>query len=246
MSDEAISIKIAALFSVARNDKKENMNIGFDLDKIFIDYPPFVTSAFIDKLYKKKDNGVLLYRIPKYPEQVFRNATHMSFLRPPIKNNLEFLRRISKQNNKLYLISGRFKFQESQTKNLIRKYQLDKIFNTMYFNFENKQPHLFKNEIIKNLHLDLYIDDDLSLITHVAKQNKKTKFFWVTSRKVKDNLPENIFAISQLPEIMTILKNNNFPLITLHNSRVINNSGRLSNFASIPKLRLRKTLIHNN
>lgn len=222
------------------------MNIGFDLDKIFIDYPPFVPSEFIDKLYKKKDNGVLLYRIPKYPEQVFRNATHLPFMRPPIKNNLDFLRSVSKQDNKLYLISGRFKFQESQTKHLIKKYQLDKIFDTMYFNFENKQPHLFKNDVIKKLHLDLYIDDDLSLISYVAKHNENTKFFWVTSHKTKEILPENIYAISQLPEIMKELKNRNLPLITINHTISPGNPGRFRNIAGLSKIKLRKSLSHNN
>ena len=30
------------------------MNIGFDLDKVFIDTPPFIPKTVIEKLYKKK------------------------------------------------------------------------------------------------------------------------------------------------------------------------------------------------
>ena len=177
------------------------MNIGFDLDKVFIDYPPFVSPKIIDKLYKKRDNGVLLYRIPAYPEQVFRRISHMPFLRPAIKENLEFLRNIPKENNKLYLISSRFKFLEKRTLKLVKRFDLDKVFDEMYFNFDNLQPHVFKNDVIKRLNLDLYIDDDLSLIKHVAKTNSKTRFFWLNQDGKNDTLSENIFAISKLKGI---------------------------------------------
>ena len=177
------------------------MNIGFDLDKVFIDYPPFVSPAFIDKLYKKKDNGVLIYRIPKYPEQLLRNVSHIPILRPAIKDNLEFLRSISKKDNKLYLISSRFKFLEKRTEKLIKRYQLDKIFDEMFFNFENIQPHIFKNQVIKKLDLDIYVDDDLSLIKHVALENGHTNFFWLNQLKQDKELESNIFAISKITKI---------------------------------------------
>lgn len=177
------------------------MNIGFDLDNIFISTPPFVPKKIIDRLYKKRDNGVLLYRIPSIPEQLFRRSTHIPLLRPAIKDNLEFLRRISKKDNRLYLISSRFKFLEKRTAKLVKRYGLDKIFDEMYFNFENAQPHIFKNEIIKKLDLDLYIDDDLSLIKHVAKDNAKTRFFWLKTKPETQVLPDNILKISKLEEI---------------------------------------------
>lgn len=180
------------------------MNIGFDLDKVFIAYPPFLPSVLFDKLYKEKDNGVLLYRIPTYPEQQLRKLLHLPILRPGIKENLEFLRGISKKEHKLYLISSRYKFLEGATKKLIKKHGFDKIFDGMYFNFENEQAHVFKNRIIKQLHLDYYVDDDLSLLKHVAKDNLKTKFFWFTSHAGGKHLPENISAISKLSRMIDV------------------------------------------
>lgn len=179
------------------------MNIGFDLDNIFISTPPFIPKQIIDKLYKKRDNGVLLYRIPSLPEQLLRRTSHVPLLRPAIKENLDFLKQISKKDNKLYLISSRFKFLEKRTAKLVKRYGLDKIFDEMYFNFENSQPHVFKNDILKKLNLDMYVDDDLSLIKHVAKVNHKTKFFWLRTTNKKENLPSNIIAISKLAEMFS-------------------------------------------
>lgn len=177
------------------------MNIGFDLDKVFIDYPPLFPSKLIDRLYKKKDNGVLVYRIPSYPEQLLRKATHFPLLRPPIKTNLDFLKSIPKKNNKLYLISSRYKFLKGITNQLIKRYDLDRTFDGLYFNYENKQPHKFKNEVIKGLDLDLYIDDDLSLINYVAKHNKQTKFLWLNHRNEDKPKEKNVYSINQLTEI---------------------------------------------
>lgn len=179
------------------------MNIGFDLDNIFISTPPLVPKKLIDKLYKKRDNGVLLYRIPTLAEQLLRRASHTPMFRPAIKENLEFLKQISKEDNKLYLISSRFKFLEKRTAKLIKRYGFDKIFDEMYFNFENVQPHIFKNDVLKKLNLDIYVDDDLSLLKHVEKANNKTKFFWIKTFDKKGDLPKNISAISKLSEIFS-------------------------------------------
>jgi hypothetical protein len=185
------------------------MTIGFDLDKIFIDTPPFIPNSVIQRMYRKKANGVLLYRIPSRPEQLFRRVTHMPLLRPPIQNNLEFLRNIPKEGNKLYLISSRYKFLESATNQLVKAYELDKIFDKLYFNYENKQPHIFKNEVLKKLKLDMYIDDDLALINHVAKDNPKTKFFWLETdgrtnvSNLHHPLEANVTPIKKLATIFT-------------------------------------------
>lgn len=179
------------------------MNIGFDLDKVFIDYPPFVPDRVIDKLYKKKANGTLLYRVPTRPEQVFRRLTHLSFLRPPIRQNIKVLESISKDNNKLYLISSRFGFLEDLTLTLMQRHGFDKIFDGMYFNFKNEQPHEFKDRILKKLDLDVYVDDDFHLLKYIAKQHKKTRFFWLTNTKHSDLITRNIIAIHNLSDIFS-------------------------------------------
>lgn len=183
------------------------MLIGFDLDKVFINTPPFVPASLIQKIYKKKTNGELLYRIPAKPEQVFRRITHIEPLRPPISKNLKVLRSIPKDKNKLYLISSRYQFLQGATDNLIKKYKLDTIFDTLYFNYHNQQPHIFKNEILKKLHLDIYIDDDLSLLQYVAKDNPDTTMYWLKTGAQKDYLKlhpvlkKNVIPIDNLKEI---------------------------------------------
>lgn len=178
------------------------MKIGFDLDKVFVEHPPLIPDLMIEKLYKKKANGELLYRIPTKAEQFIRQASHYPLFRPPIKENLEFLKKLAKKNHHLYLISGRFGFLEQQTHELVKRYELDKIFEGMYFNFNNQQPHHFKNDLLSKLHLDIYVDDDIHLLKYVATQNKKTTFYWLHPNHSKQLILPNLISISHLSDIV--------------------------------------------
>ena len=205
------------------------MNVGFDLDKIFINFPPFVPTKIIDWLYKGKPNGTLKYRIPSRLEQIIRIFSHYPFFRPPITKNMNYVKNLALANknksstffsrsinssiksqhsekvlDKYYLISSRFSFLEKKTTGLIKRYSLDKIFNAMYFNYENRQPHEFKNEMVKKLDLDMYVDDDLQLLEYLVDNNPKTKFFWLNN-KVSKPLGKNLYAIKNISEMFTPL-----------------------------------------
>jgi hypothetical protein len=176
------------------------MNIGFDLDKIFIDYPPFIPDVIFERFYKKKSNGELLYRIPKKPEQLIRYIIHHPLLRPPIQDNMDFLKEFSKTKNNLYLISSRFGFLESRTNDLIKRYNFDEIFKGLYFNYSNKQPHLFKDNVIKELKIQKYVDDDFPLVKYLAKHNPRVQFYWLNPKEDK-RIMKNIQAITQLTQM---------------------------------------------
>lgn len=179
------------------------MNIGFDLDKIFINTPPLIPDKVIEKLYKAKGNGMLLYRIPSKAEQIIRLASHFPIFRQPIKENLEFIKEIASQNtHKYYLISSRFSFLKNKTHKIISKHNLDHIFEDMIFNFNDKQPHEFKDEIIKKYKIDRYVDDDRSLIDYLAKNNPDVLFFWLNS-KIQKKLAQNLFGITHLSQMFS-------------------------------------------
>lgn len=178
------------------------MNLGFDFDKIFIDYPPFIPDTLIDRLYKKGTNGILSYRIPSKLEQIFRLTTHHPILRPPIHGNITFIKKLANEKkHKHYLISSRFGFLKKTTEQLIRQHEFDKVFDGLFFNFENQQPHIFKNKIIKQLYIHRYVDDDLPLLEFLTEKNPQIVFFWFN--KVNYGLmKKNLFAITKLSSIL--------------------------------------------
>lgn len=178
------------------------MKIGFDLDGIFIKGPPLIPKKIIERLYKERDHGVLLYRIPGKLEQKLRKLSHLGLLRGPIKKNLEFLKSNSKgKNHDFFLISSRFGFLKKQTEKLIAKHSLDVAFEKLNFNYQNEQPHEFKSRVVKEKKLDRYIDDDLSLIKYLAKNNPGIIFYWLNKFQ-KKKLADNILAVTDISEIL--------------------------------------------
>lgn len=177
------------------------MNIGFDLDKIFIDHPPFIPDWIIDTFYKKKSNGTLLYRMPGDLEQKVRVFSHAPILRPLIKSNLNFVEKLSRdKKNKVFLISSRFNFLKNRTEFLIHKYKFDTIFSSMYFNYKNQQPHLFKSSILNKQKIDIFIDDDLPLLKYLAKKHPEILFYWLNNKE-HAKISKNLIAISQIEQI---------------------------------------------
>jgi len=177
------------------------MNIGFDLDKIFIDYPPLIPDALINRLYKQKSNGVLLYRIPSKGEQILRIVSHYPLFRPPIISNIQFVKGLAKsKKHKYYLISSRFSFLKYQTESIVKEHNFDKIFDAMFFNFKDQQPHIFKDHVVKKMKITFYVDDDLPLLEYLADKNPKVKFFWLNKKEQK-NLAKNLSVIKDLQEM---------------------------------------------
>jgi hypothetical protein len=185
------------------------MNIGFDFDKVLINYPPIIPYKLIDFFYKgrlvfeKNTKGKnLTYRFPGSFEQKIRVISHYPILRRPISKNIDALKQISKnKKNNTYLISSRYKFLEKKTSSLVKKAKLQNYFNGIYFNYKNMQPHLFKENIIRKLKIDIYIDDDLDLALYLAKRNPKLTIYWIKDRKVSIKLPKNITPIKDLTEL---------------------------------------------
>ena len=70
----------------------------------------------------------------------------------------------------------------------------------MLFNFEDQQPHLFKNAQIKKMKIDQYFDDDLPLLEFLADKNPKVKLFWLNNKQNKP-MNKNLFAIKNLSEM---------------------------------------------
>lgn len=192
--------------------KNNQLKIGFDFDGIFVDAPPLIPTKFIEFLYKGKLKSLdksdlkLKYRIPGSAEKRIRVFSHNIIFRPPIKNNIRSLKLINKKtNHKIYLVSSRFGFLKEKTNIWMDKHKMKKEFNEIYFNFNNMQPHLFKEKIIKKNNITHYIDDDLDLLVYLSKKIPDNTYLWISRNKRGSykNLPENIKMIKNIRELYT-------------------------------------------
>ncbi len=177
-------------------------SIGFDFDKVFVNYPPFIPSFLIEYLYKRRNHN-LSYRFPGKIEQKIRKLSHFPFLRPPIKENIDSLKKIYEKNDlKIYLVSSRFSFLKDRTYLWDKINNIFKYFEGIYFNFNDNQPHIFKDTIIKQEGIKKFIDDDLDLLHYLSGRNPKVKFYWINKKSKKRLLPKNIIHIKNLAEFL--------------------------------------------
>lgn len=173
-----------------------NVRIGFDLDGVFINKPPFIPKFIIEKLYKRRGNGIR-YRYPGRFEQKIRILSHLPIFRPPMKKNLISVKNAHLDNS--YLISSRFSFLSERTKAWDRVNDLFRYFVKTYFNKDDEQPHKFKDRIIKKEKIKKYIDDDLDLLLFLSHGNPDVELYWLNDSS-HDNLPYNIKQIKSLAE----------------------------------------------
>lgn len=193
------------------------MRIGFDLDKVFVDYPPFIPSAVIEWLYRhslkeifKKDPKSiqnLHYKIPKRGiEKWLRQRSHFYLFRPKISGNIGLVNNFPKNphHHDLYLISSRYSFLEDLTLKLLKKYHLISPFVSINLNTNDEQPHLFKARKLKELGIELYIDDDLPLLEYLKDNCPQTQVVWYNP-KIKANIYKGIPVIRNLEGIRDFL-----------------------------------------
>lgn len=185
------------------------MKIGFDLDRVFINYPPLIPPSLIDWLYQNHQSKKLSYRFPHSSlERLFRRLTHFYLLRPKIEKNIHLIQNFPRNphHHSLYLVSSRYQFLEDLTNKILKRYDLTPFFSSIHLNTKNEQPHFFKKRIINKLQLNLFIDDDLELLGYLKKHCPKIKLLWYNPAK-KTTPHKNITAITDLKQIKKYLKN---------------------------------------
>lgn len=165
------------------------IKIGLDLDGVIIDKPPIIPKSLLEWLVRSHKSRRLAYRYPRFVlERALRWLTHHPFFRPPIKENLELIKKFKRNSYQLYVISGRYSFLEGRTKQWLHHYHLENYFEGVFINLKNEQPHLFKEKKIKELDIDLFIDDDLPICEYLSPKflDKKIVCFERWGQKLGD------------------------------------------------------------
>jgi len=178
------------------------IKVGLDLDGIIIDLPPFVPKTVIDFFYEDKKSQDLHYRIPSAFEQKIRQLTHLPFIRPPIKNNLATLKKAHDSGKyEFFLISSRFGFLQNLTYSWLRKYHAFNLFTQIYLNTQNKQPHLYKEDILKKVTVKWYLEDDFKCLMYLAPRFTKIHFYYYEKRESVVLDKDNVTAVNNLETI---------------------------------------------
>ncbi|MBP6979424.1 hypothetical protein KBB41_00065 [Candidatus Curtissbacteria bacterium] len=196
-----------------KNQRK--INIGIDIDGIFVDKPPLVPAKVINYLYRKTNSKSLEYKIPiNYFDKKMRIISHLKIFRPIIKNNLNWFKEsLNNKDINIFIVSGRYSFLENRTKKLLKNNGINLQKEKVKLNSKDIQPHIFKNQIIKNLNIDFMIDDDIFMLKYLSAHNPNTTFVWYAgSPYFKSNLDyklnqfKNLVKIDNLKNLNKLIK----------------------------------------
>jgi len=165
--------------------KGKVIKIGFDLDGVIINKPPFVPMFVMDLLVRSRRNKGLSYRFPNTKlERFVRWFSHSPVFRPPIEKNINLIHELYKNKNyELYVVSSRYSFLDKRTKQWFDYHCLDGLFKKIHINLNNEQPHKFKEKMIKKLDLNVFIDDDLPLLNYLKSRIKNIDLLYMEDNK---------------------------------------------------------------
>ncbi|MFA6814659.1 MAG: hypothetical protein WCR60_03895, partial [Patescibacteria group bacterium] len=87
-----------------------------------------------------------------------------------------------------YLITGRFGHLQKDYLKWKEKMNADQLFVKNFMNDNDEQPHLFKERLIKELKLDVFIEDNWDIVQYLDRRlnnskstKKSTKIIWLTN-----------------------------------------------------------------
>ncbi|PIZ92663.1 MAG: hypothetical protein COX83_03790 [Candidatus Magasanikbacteria bacterium CG_4_10_14_0_2_um_filter_41_31] len=161
------------------NKQTPPLRVGFDMDGVLLYNPariirPFISSIKRFFLHKRK----LHFYYPKSSSEKFfwRLGHRSSIYNAPGLHEITKL--VGEGKIEAYLITARYSFLGISVQNWVKNNKLDKTFKGVYFNAKDEQPHIFKEKMVKQLGLDMYIEDNFDIVNHLA-QTTPAEIVWI-------------------------------------------------------------------
>lgn len=160
------------------------LKVGFDLDGVLLYNPARIVRPIISLLKKKNiciERKEMEFYVPQPGMgQLMWELLHKSscFLAP----GFEQIKQLKEEGSiKPYLITARFGHLQADYEKWKKKMKADELFEACYMNDEDEQPHLFKERLIKELKLDVFIEDNWDIVRYLANSVKRSRVIWVSN-----------------------------------------------------------------
>ena len=159
---------------------KDIIRIGLDVDGVLLYNPARVVRPLVSGLKKltSKSKKTKFY-IPHSPAgQALWRAFHKSslWIAPGFWRLAEY-ETVGKVE--IYLITGRYSFLKDDLLFALDKYNVRQYVKKVIHNAHDEQPYLFKERVIRELRLDLYIEDNWDVVKHIAPAVPDTRIYWI-------------------------------------------------------------------
>lgn len=157
------------------------MLLGFDYDGVVIYNPLHVARAPIAWF---KSHFLGLNKTSFYKPQTgwqFFIWKLLFFYSLPAKSGLAELARLKRERSdlKTVLLTGRFHLSKDKIEKTLAQAGYPKIFDEIITNDDNLQPHEFKEKIIVEKKIEVYFEDNVDIVLHLAKNCPQTKIVWL-------------------------------------------------------------------
>ncbi|MEA2056882.1 MAG: hypothetical protein U9O78_04255 [Patescibacteria group bacterium] len=171
---------------------KQKLKIGFDLDGVLLYNPARIIRPLISTLKEKEvciHRKELEFYVPqkKWEELMWELFHKSSIFVAPGFDQIKKLR--NKGLIEPYLVTGRYAHLKNDFEHWKKKMGAEDIFKKTMMNDKNQQPHLYKEKIIKQFDLDIFIEDNWDIVNYLAhsaptlnkKNSKKRQILWITN-----------------------------------------------------------------
>lgn len=161
---------------------KKPIRVGFDLDGVLLYNPARIIRPFVTFTKKRLLNiEKTTFFVPKTPLQKWLwKLLHYSSLF--IAPGLDDVKRLVNEGKiEAYIITGRYGFLAGDFEKWLKKLDANPHFKKAIINSRSEQPHLFKKRIIKDLDLDIFIEDNWDIVRQLRVKSKeqRAKIFWI-------------------------------------------------------------------
>lgn len=155
------------------------LRVGFDLDGVVLYNPARIVrrpvTFFKLLFFPKRKRGFL---IPTKPaEKLLLRVFHWSsFMVAP---GFEMIKKLKDEGLiEPYIITARFSFLRGDFEKWVKKLDIPVHFKGHFMNDKDEQPHEFKERMVKELKLDMFVEDNLDIVEHLNKTTK-ARVLWV-------------------------------------------------------------------
>ncbi|MDP4011594.1 MAG: hypothetical protein Q8P72_05220 [Candidatus Roizmanbacteria bacterium] len=163
--------------------KKLPLKVGFDLDGVLLYNPARIfrpiTIAAKTLLRRKAPTKTEFYYPKSTIEKILWNVVHWSSLY--MADGVDEIKKLSEEGHiQAYIITSRYDCLEGDFRRWMKKMHADEIFEATYHNKKNLQPHIFKEQKIKELGLDVFVEDNWDIVKHI-NSHTRANALWITN-----------------------------------------------------------------
>ncbi len=164
---------------------RKKLKVGFDLDGVILYNPvrifrPIASSLKFIKPFLFHEKADTFYFPNSQAEKLFWKILHKTSFR--VADGVADIKTLAEKGViEPYIISARYSFLKNDFHYWINKLNNRPCFRYYHYNKDDMQPNAFKEKMIKELKLDVFVEDNWGVIQRLNSAVSKTKIFWVSN-----------------------------------------------------------------